>query len=56
MSEKTTLWDIANVVSYLWKDENKDYYASDKPPGHIFESLMRLNEQFELHYEVEVYE
>ena len=48
--------DLELVVRYLWDDENKDYYACDKPEGHIFMSLKRLNKQYKLGLEEEVME
>lgn len=35
---------INTVINYLAHDESKDYEANDRPAGHIFESVLALQE------------
>lgn len=40
--DKKAMRALKIVVDYLWNDEQKHYEESDKPKGHIFESLKIL--------------
>lgn len=37
------LESIDAIVGYLWDDEEADYEVEDKPEGHVFEHLKRVN-------------
>ena len=34
--------DVQKLVDYLWEDEERNYEESEKPEGHIFEVLQKL--------------
>lgn len=45
--DEQILDDIKAVVSYLYKDEQKNFEELDRPDEHIFHSLMRLERWIE---------
>jgi hypothetical protein len=34
---------LAVVLGYLWGDEEKHYEEDDRPAGHVFEHVLRLD-------------
>jgi hypothetical protein len=31
------------ILSYMWQEELADYYAEDRPEGHVFEHMLRVS-------------